>query len=281
MIHAACLCVSIRTKEYERECAAFSTAMLRTTIILTLALSTLVLPANGAETKVTVRAVSRDAKILGDGVGGARVTIRDVDTGALLATGIQTGGTGDTRRIMHEPHERGSVVYDTEGAAAFRATLDITRPTRIEVVAEGPLKYPHALQRASQTLLLIPGQHVEGDGVLLEIPGFIVDAPPTMMTDSGQPFVLRAKVTMTCGCPTEPGGLWNADQIRVGANILRDGVVLEEIAFSYAGETSTYVGTASPLGPGSYTVEIIASDNATDNAGRTTTELTVQPAREQ
>jgi hypothetical protein len=42
-------------------------------------------------TKVLVRAVSRDAKIIGDGVGGARITIRHATSGEVLAQGIQRG----------------------------------------------------------------------------------------------------------------------------------------------------------------------------------------------
>lgn len=231
-----------------------------------------------APTRVTVRAVSRDAKVIGDGVGGARITIRDVDSKKVLASGIQAGGTGDTKRIMQEPRKRGAVVYGTEGAAAFRTTLDITRPTVVEITAEGPLKYPQAIQRASRTMLLLPGRHIEGEGVLLEIAGFIVDVPEAITADSAQPLSLRANVTMTCGCPTEPGGLWNADEITVAARILRGAVVLKEMPLTYAGQVSTYAATVPALSPGTYTIEYTASDVRSGNFGRATTDLTVRPA---
>lgn len=225
-------------------------------------------------TVVVVRAVSRDAKVLGDAVGGARITIRDAATGKVLATGIQTGGTGDTKRIMQEPRVRGSVVYGTESAAAYRATLDLAGPTRVEITAEGPLKYPQAMQRASKTMLLLPGQNVEGEGVLLEIAGFIVDLPP-LAAVAGQPVTIRAKVTMTCGCPTEPGGLWNADEITVTARVLRGATVVTELALPYAGQTSTYEAQAGALEPGTYTVEVLASDAGTANFARAVAELVV------
>lgn len=150
-------------------------------------------------TRVMVRVVSQDAKILSDHVGGARVIIRDARTGKILAQGIQKGGSGDTNRIMIEPRKRGTPVYDTPGAAGFLATLMLTRPTVVEVVAEGPLGYPQAIQRASKTLLLVPGKDVLGDGIVLTLHGFIV----TLETPSdeaeahvGEPLLIRATVRM-------------------------------------------------------------------------------------
>lgn len=142
-------------------------------------------------TRITVRAVSRDAKVIGDGVGGARITIRDAATGNVLASGVQRGGSGETTRIMQEPRTRGAVVYGTENAASFRATLDLGGPTRVEIIAEGPLQYPQAMQRVSTTMLLLPGQHIEGEGILLEIPGYVVDI---LSFDGGH---VRAKILLT------------------------------------------------------------------------------------
>ncbi len=70
----------------------------------------------------------------------------------------------------------------------------------VEITAEGPLGNPQATQRASKTLLLVPGQHLLGEGVLLEIHGFIVDllAPVAgAEVRAGQPLPVRVKVTMT------------------------------------------------------------------------------------
>lgn len=157
------------------------------------------LAAEGIPTRVLVRAVSNDAKIISDGVGGARITIRDAASGKVLAQGIQHGGSGDTRLIMREPRARGSTVYDTPGAAQFLATLSLERPTEVEITAEGPLDPPHATQRASKTLLLVPGQDVLGEGILLEIHGFIVEmlAPGEgAPLRADQPLELQARVRM-------------------------------------------------------------------------------------
>ena len=61
-------------------------------------------------TTILVRVVGHGAMVLGREVGGARVTVTDVATRQILATGIQQGDAGDqnqimrTPRIMEEPH---------------------------------------------------------------------------------------------------------------------------------------------------------------------------------
>ena len=70
--------------------------------------ATLVAGVSGAaETRVMVRARTKDAKFIGTSMGGALVVIRKADTGEVLASGLTSGGTGDTRRIMNDPHVRG------------------------------------------------------------------------------------------------------------------------------------------------------------------------------
>jgi hypothetical protein len=155
--------------------------------------------AEGVPTKVLVRAVSRDAKVIADGVGGARITLREAASGKVLAEGVQQGGSGDTELIMLRPRQRGATVYGTPSAAGFLATVELERPTVVEVTAEGPLGAPQARQRASKTLLLLPGQDVLGEGIVLEIHGFIVEllAPAeSEALKAGQPLAVRATVKM-------------------------------------------------------------------------------------
>lgn len=127
------------------------------------------------KTKVTVRVISRDAKVIGSLVGGCRISIRDALTGETLAQGLHRGGSGDSESIMKRPHARGAIIYGTEDAAAFTADLELAEPRWVEITAQGPLAYPHALQRASKTTWLIPGENVTGEGILLELHGYIVD----------------------------------------------------------------------------------------------------------
>lgn len=242
------------------------------------ALAPLALAAQDAvPTRVVVRVVSNDAKIIGSGVGGARVMIRDGLTGQILASGLQEGGTGDTEGILG-PRPREGGVFDTEGAAAFRATLDLTGPTMVTVEAEGPLQPDHALQHASTSMLLVPGHHVEGDGVILTLHGFsveVVEAPATAQAGSAVP--VRAKVTMLCGCPTEPGGLWDADRYTLMLSLMQGDRVVAEGTLGYAGETSHYAGDVvvpADLAPGDYSVRVVAVDGERGNAG-----MTLQPIR--
>ncbi len=151
-------------------------------------------------TKVLVRAISRDAKVIGTKVGGARITIREAATGNLLAEGIQVGGTGNTELIMQKPHERGALIFDTPNTAGFLASLDLVRPTVVEITAEGPLEPPQSTYKTSKTLLVVPGQDILGEGVLLEIHGFRISllAPAeNFQLIVNQDLEVLATVTMT------------------------------------------------------------------------------------
>ena len=89
-------------------------------------------------THLTVRVKSKDAKFIGTGVGGVLITVKDTQTGELLASGRTVGDTGDTKRIMKTPLTRGEPLA-TATAAHFTVTLDLTEPRLIEVTAYGPL----------------------------------------------------------------------------------------------------------------------------------------------
>lgn len=222
-------------------------------------------------TTVTVRVVSNDAKLVGSGVGGARVTIRDDETGELLARGVHEGSTGDTERIL-APRERGAAVFSTEGAAGFQTVLHLTAPRRVEIEALGPLGTPHARQRATRTVLLVPGEDLLGDGVVLTLYGFTVElmepAEGRLEVSPGERVPVRARVTMLCGCPTEPGGRWDADRISVRAQWVVDGTVVSEAPLSFAGATSEYAATLEvPSATGPVALRVLATDPERANAG--------------
>ena len=84
--------------------------------------------AAGITTRVMVRAFSRDALLITDLVGGARITIRDVTTGTVLAQGIQKGGFGNKELIMIRPRERGVTVFGTPGTARSRTRVKPAGP---------------------------------------------------------------------------------------------------------------------------------------------------------
>jgi len=234
----------------------------------------------GKETKVMIRAIARDAKVIGTHVGGARITVRDVATGEILAQGIQKGGTGDTDTIMKKPRTRGMTVYDTPDSSGYLAVLHLEKPTVVEVSAEGPLGNAQATQRSSKTLLLVPGEDVLGEGILLEIHGFIITplAPlPDANVKGGAPFEVRATVTMACGCPTDPGGLWDANKIRVVARLLRDGKVESEIPMTYAGVQNTFHVDVPVTAAGPLELQVLAMDPGSANFGMTREAVTIIP----
>jgi hypothetical protein len=150
-------------------------------------------------TKVTVRVVSRDAKVIGSGVGGAFVRIKNLGTGEILAQGKQEGGTGDTERIMVQPHKRGETLYGTPDAAFFQVEIPLNKPTQVEIYAEAPLSYPHAIQKGSKTITLIPGKHILGEGVIIELNGLIVNIlspSPKEGLKKGKEVAIKAEVRM-------------------------------------------------------------------------------------
>lgn len=77
------------------------------------------------ETRVDVRVRTKDAKFLGTSMGGALITIRNTDTGELLATGVTAGTTGNTATIMVNPHVRGGrvvgrTIRPVQGCSGYR-----------------------------------------------------------------------------------------------------------------------------------------------------------------
>jgi hypothetical protein len=150
-------------------------------------------------TKVTVRVVAKDSKVIGSGVGGAWVRIKNLENGEILAQGKQEGGTGETDRIMVTPRRRGEIVYGTPGAAFFQAELPLERPTQIEISAEAPLAYPQSIQKGSKTLTLVPGKHILEEGVIIELDGLIVNIvnpSPKGVLKKGEELTIKAEVRM-------------------------------------------------------------------------------------
>lgn len=252
--------------------------MIRSFVAFLLLTSTFILPASGQEvvpTDIVVRALSNDAKIIQDPVGGARITIENAETGHVLAEGRQTGDSGSTEKIMRQPHERGATLYDVPGAAKYETTLELDEPTRVRVTAEGPLDYPQAVQTASKTVTLIPGEDVTGDGITLTLHGFIVEilSPPASDAAPGEEVSVRARVRMMCGCPTEPGGMWDANRYSIQAQLLRDGEVVSATPLSFTGTTNEYDGRVPVPEDGATALRVTASDADRVNFGMATATL--------
>lgn len=237
-------------------------------------------PAQAEPTEITIRVLGKDSKFIGTSMAGARIVLRDAQTGEILAQGITQGSTGDTTRIMDRQGARATL--SDESAAKFTATLDLDRPRLIEAEAYGPLAQRQAANRATSTQWVVPGRHISGrDGWVLELPGFAVDvlAPPAhkrLPADTREVDV-RANVVLMCGCPIEPGGLWDADQYEVKALVTRNGETLESVDLSFAGETSQFAGAVLIDGAGVYDVVVYAYDAKNGNTGLDRTAFIVVP----
>ncbi|HMB37894.1 MAG TPA: hypothetical protein VKO85_02365 [Wenzhouxiangellaceae bacterium] len=237
-------------------------------------------PAAAEPTDVTIRVLSRDAKFVGTSMGGARIVLRDVHTGEVLASGVTEGGTGNTSMIMHRDGGRRTRMADGS-AASFSATLDLDEPRLIEAEATGPAAQPQAEQRVSATQWVVPGRAPGGrEGWILELPGFAVDvlAPPAHVRFSGdlEQVEVRANVTMMCGCPIEPGGLWDADGYEVEMIVVRNGERIDSRPMAYAGQTSQFAGEFEVGESGVYAITVYAYDPRTGNTGLDRTTFIVQ-----
>lgn len=220
--------------------------------------------AKAEPTRLMVRAQSLDAKFIGTHTGGVDVTLTDVRSGKVLAGGRITGGTGDTARIMQTPRQLGQGLAD-DATAGYEAVLDLKEPTLVRVDARGPLGAPSAAITVSSTLWMLPGRNVLGDGLILTFPGLIIEPGVTRQPDGT--VRITAKVSMMCGCPITPGGLWDADKYQVRAEILNGGAVVETIPLAYAGQPSQFISAPVPVDSNRTIARVIATSTATANAG--------------
>jgi hypothetical protein len=225
-------------------------------------------------TTILVRVVGHGAMVLGKEVGGARVTITDVATKQILATGIQQGAAGDQNQIMRTPRLMEEPHYSSRPAAAFTATLNLLRPTLVEVTAEGPLAHPASSQRASTTVWLIPGQDMTNDGIVLHLYGYIVQiehprqGEPLIAKDD---VILRASVRTLSGALVRPHGDWDSRKIHIYGELMIGERVLERLQLFYNNDRASFEAPFFvPLpqdAPDGITLRVIASDPAGGNFG--------------
>lgn len=225
-----------------------------------------------AETTVVVRVKAKDAMFIGTSIGGARVIIRNAETGEVLAQGLTEGGTGAQDIVMAESIRRGASVADAR-TARFKAVLNVDEPLLATIEAAAPLGQGQATIRSSTQVWLIPGKALGVDGLILEIPGFAVDllepraAVKIRLLEEKATIPISANVVMMCGCPITPGGLWDAARYEVGAMVFRDGRLAGTVPLSYAGEPSKFTGTLEVRSSGMYDLRVYAYDPETGNTG--------------
>lgn len=225
-------------------------------------------------TTILVRVVAHGSMVLGKDVGGARVTITDVATKQILATGIQQGEAGDQNHIMRTPRLMEEPRYSSRPAAAFTATLDLLQPTLVEVTAEGPLAYPASSQRASTTVWIIPGEDMVNDGIVIHLYGYIIQIE---QPKPGEPLIakddilLRASVRTLSGAFVRPHGDWDSRKVHIYGELMIGNRVLERLQLFYSGERATFEAPFFvPLpndAPDGMTLRVVAADSAGGNFG--------------
>ena len=234
------------------------------TAILAAGVLAVALPAGAEPTHLMIRALSEDAKFIGDHTGGVEVTVRDAATRQVLSHGVIHGGTGDTTRIMTAPRGRGAILSDAD-TAGFDAVIDIARPTRVEVEAHGPLGLPASAITVRSEAWVAPGQAVAGDGWILHFPGLLITPAITRSADGG--LRLDARVTVMCGCPISPGGLWDEANYRIEADVLDGGVVVTHARLAYTGQPSQFTARLPRLDGRPLTVRVVAAQTNSPNTG--------------
>ena len=223
------------------------------------------------ETKVVVRAKAKDAKFIGSSIGGALIIIKDANTGELLAKGLTTGSTGNTTKIMKEPHVRHQGITD-DTTAKFEATLLLDEPTFITIQVLAPINAKNAQIEAQTQIWLLPGKHLDGEGIILEIPGFIIDVispqrHSRISLANQKEVTIKANIEMMCGCPITEGGTWDSKQINVQAIIKIDGQLEKTIQLSISDTPSTFVKNLPLEKTGHYEIIITAYNSISGNTG--------------
>ena len=223
-------------------------------------------------TKIIVRAKAKDAKFIGTSVGGAMVIIRNTTTGEILAKGITAGSTGNTKLIMRTPKERYQAMSD-DRTAKFEATIDIAAPTFVTIQVMAPYNKKQARITAQTQVWLIPGKDIIGDGVVVEVPGFIIDvlAPQThefvSLAKNNNQVNIVANVVMMCGCTISKGGLWDGDKMEAKAIIKRNGQPYQTVTLKLGKKVNTFQGVLKTTEPGLYEVLVYVYDARTGNTG--------------
>ncbi|MBL4761845.1 MAG: hypothetical protein COB23_07255 [Methylophaga sp.] len=216
------------------------------------------------ETKIMVRAKAVDAKYIGTSVGGVKVVVEDAETGEILDQGWINGDTGSTTAIIEQPISRGQVMTDDK-TAGFLATLDLSSPRLVRFKLIGPYGYRQALQEATVTSWVIPGKDILGDGITLNMPGFIVDAW-TRVLAKGQ-VDIYTKATMLCGCPIYQDGPWDPDNYEVTAIIMQNEVKVSEVTLDFTGPVNLFSAKTTLTESGHYKAIVYIFDKKTGNVG--------------
>lgn len=225
-------------------------------------------------TTILVRVVAHGSMVLGKDVGGARITITDVSSGQILASGLQQGEAGDQNQIMRTPRLMGEPLYSSRASAVFMTTLDLTRPMLVDIAAEGPLAYPASAQRVITRTWLIPGQDMTQDGIVLTLHGYIVrieHPTPGDQLIAKEDVMLRASIRTLSGALVRPHGDWDSRKVHIYGEVLIGDRIIERLQMFYGSDNTGFEAPFFvPLpqdAPDGITLRVVAADPASGNIG--------------
>jgi hypothetical protein len=174
---------------------------------------------------------------------------------------------------METPHGRNDRLTDDK-TAGFEALIDIKEPVFVDVQVTAPSQLRGAAITGTTQLWLIPGKDIDGEGLIIELPGLILNVVnPTLHQilpiKEGETINVDLKIslTMLCGCTISKGGTWNADQIEVGATLYKDGKLIQNKLLSATDLNNIFTGRFTVNAKGSYGFTVYAYDKVTKNTG--------------
>lgn len=227
-------------------------------------MSALSLPTHAETTQIMIRAHAVDAKFIGTSVGGVRVAVEDAETGELLDEGWIKGDTGNTDTLIKNPIKRGQRLTE-DSTAGFVAEVDIDTPRLLRFKLIGPYGYRQSLQEASVTSWIVPGKDLLGDGIILTMPGFIVDAWTQVLEGGKVEFYTKA--SLMCGCPITKDGLWSPENYEARAILMQDKVKVAEVPLRFTGPIGLFSGKTQIDKSGHYKAIVYLIDQTTGNVG--------------
>lgn len=228
--------------------------------------------ASAQTTKIIVRAKAKDAKFL-PATLGVHVTVRNNLTGEVMAKGMAVGGSGNTNHIMADAIKRGQLLAD-EGTSKFEALLDLTEPTFVDIEVIASVNRRNGTKKITTQTWLIPGKDILGDGIVVEVPGFIIDilSPTTqqytrLSAIKDGKMLLKASITMACGCVISKGGTWDSEAFTINAIVKHNGKRIDEIPLKITGVWNNFEALLPVAAKGDYEVHVYAYDPKTGNTG--------------
>lgn len=246
------------------------------------------------QTSVLVRVQAKGGKFLGPDAGYSQVTLKQADTGEVLAQGTASGGSGNLLAAFVPSATRAPVVTtQASGAqsllwlsampptipptAGFVAILDLDAPLLVSFTADALTDGAPNGHGVTETMWVTPGADLTAEpGMVLVIPGLIVKV--LAATVSGSELTVTAWVSMMCGCKIDPTLPWLPTEFAVTATVTdATGQQVAQTALAY--QTTSTFGTSTPIalpsGSGTYTVTVTAVQPAEANVGSATTSVSV------